>query len=147
MFRFRLSKLGSFILPLALLLQISLPDVALCIGSDGHAAIESYSGGQCDEINPDSSYDHLYDYYSEALTNSNHSHCGTCIDIPFSDKNTEFKVSSSNNLMPEIEIHQFVLYQISPQVFFETSNHATLVQESHSDTSILKSLRTTVLTC
>jgi len=143
MIRFNLLKLGSFILPLVFLLQISLPGVALCIGSDGHAAIESYSEGQCDEINPDFTSDH----YSEALTKSNHSHCGTCIDIPFSDNNTENKVTSSNNLMPEIDVYQFVVYQISPQVFIETSNHPIIVQESHSDTSILKSLHTTVLTC
>ena len=147
MFRYRLSKLGSFFLPLVLLLQISLPGVALCIGSDGHAAIESYSEGQCDEINPDSSFDHIYDYFSEAVTKSNHSHCGTCIDIPFSDNNSENKVISSNNLIPDIDIHQFAVYQISPRVFFESSGQPTLVQKSHSDISIIKSLHTTVITC
>lgn len=137
----------SIVLPLILLLQISLPGVALCIGYDGHTALESYSDGLCNESNLYTESQNDSDYYLENHNPTNDQHCGSCIDIPISDKNTEYKVISSNDLMPEIDIHQFAVYQITTQVSFETSNNILLVPEFPSKISFLESLHTTVITC
>ncbi len=148
--RFDKSYIGtfsSFFIPLIVLLQISLPGVALCIGSDGHTSLESYSEGLCNEItsNPESLNNSTFSL--EALNNSYSQHCGSCIDIPISDKNTEYKVISSNDLMPEIDIHQFVVYQLTPQESFEISSNHLIIQKLPYNVSFLDSLHTTVITC
>ena len=132
-------------LPLILLLQISLPGVALCIGSDGHAALESYSEGLCNEITSESQ--HNSNYSIQTINSSNSKHCGSCIDIPISDNESENKVISSNNLTPKIDIHALAVYKLTSQVSLETSSHHSIVQELPSNISFLDSLHTTVLTC
>jgi len=136
-----------FAIPLILLLQISLPGVALCIGVDGHTALESYSEGQCDEINSESQSQNNSDFSLETSNSSNSQHCGSCIDIPILDKNAEYKVMSSNDLALEIDIHQLTVYQLTSQMFVETSSINLVVQEVQSNRSLLDSLHTTVITC
>ncbi|GJM16867.1 MAG: hypothetical protein DHS20C13_21940 [Thermodesulfobacteriota bacterium] len=145
--KYRIGTFCSLAVPLILLLQISLPGVALCIGFDGHTALESYSEGLCNENTLNTAAQSNSDYYLKNLNSSNDQHCGICIDIPISDKNTEYKAVSSNDLMPEIDIHQFVVYQITTQVFFESPNHNSFDQELPSKISFLELLHTTVITC
>ena len=148
--KFDKSHTGTFIslaVPLILLLQISLPGVVLCIGSDGHAALESYSEGLCNEITSKPESQHNSNLSFQTLNSSNNQHCGSCVDIPISDNNTKNKVISSNDLMPEIDMHALAVYQLTPQVPLEISSHHSLVYELPSNISFLDSLHTTVLTC
>ncbi len=137
----------SFAIPLILLLQISLPGVALCIGVDGHTALESYSEGLCNEVNSDSQSQNNSDFSLETLNSSNNQHCGSCIDIPISDINSENKLISSNDLTLEINIHQLAVYQFTSRMFLETSSINLVVQELLPNRSLLDSLHTTVITC
>ena len=137
----------SISLPLILLLQISLPGVVLCIGSDGHASLESYSEGLCNEITSKSESQHNADFSLETLNSSNNQHCGSCVDIPISDNNTENKVISSNDLMPGIDMHALAVYQLRPQVSLETSSHHSIVQKLPNIIGFLESLHTTVTIC
>ena len=148
--RFDKSYIGtfcSFFIPLILLLQISLPGVALCIGSDGHMSLENYSEGLCNEITSNSEGQHNSNFSFLTLNSLNSQHCGSCVDIPISDNNTKNKVISSNDLIPEIDIHALAVYQLTPQVPIETSSHHSIVKELPFNISFLKSLQTTVITC
>jgi hypothetical protein len=148
--KFNKSFLGtfrSFAIALILLLQISLPGVALCIGFDGHTALESYSEGLCNEFNSKFASQNNSDLFLETLNSSNNQHCGSCIDIPISDINSENKLISSNDLTLEINIHQLAVYQFTSRMFLETSSINLVVQELLPNRSLLDSLHTTVITC
>jgi hypothetical protein len=75
----------SFVLPLILLLQISLPGVALYLGSDGHVALENYSEGLCNEIISKSESQDNNNSFLQTLNSSTNRHCNTCIDILISE--------------------------------------------------------------
>jgi hypothetical protein len=142
-----LGTFRSFAIALILLLQISLPGVALCIGFDGHTALESYSEGLCNEVNSKFASQNNSDLFLGTLNSSNNQHCGSCIDIPISDINSENKLISSNDLTLKINIHQLAVYQFTSRMFLETSSINLVVQELLPNRSLLDSLQTTVITC
>lgn len=137
----------SFVLPLILLLQISIPGIALCIGSDGHVALENYSDGLCNEMVSES--ESLNNSYSfrRTLNSLNSQHCGRCVDVLISDNNSENKVTSLNNLTPEIDLHALAAYVLPPLWFQENSNQRLLIQDIPTSYTFLDSLQTTVITC
>lgn len=139
--------LRGFAVPLILLLQISLPGVALCIGYDGHTALENFSEGLCSEGKLSSESQNIIDYYLQALNSPNSQHCGICIDIPISDKNSENKVISSNDLLANIDVLQFALYKLADRASIETLNNHFILRESPSNFLFIASLHTTVITC
>jgi len=137
----------SLVIPLILLLQISLPGVAICLGSDGHAALESYSEGLCNEMTSKSESQHNSTLSLQSANSLNSRHCGSCIDIPISDDNTENKVMPSNDLMSEIDIHSLAVYQLTSQISIETTSQSLIVQELITGKNFLDTLQTTILTC
>ena len=142
--KFDTSRFGtfcSFMLPLILLLQLSLPGVALCLEQDGNVELETYANGTCYEK---SSGTPAVIHLSEGISSE---HCGSCIDIPTTDKNSEYKAVSSNDLTPEIDIHAFLVYELTPEVPLGTPGQVLLVQEILNYKSFLDSLHTTVITC
>ena len=143
----RFQSLSGMAIALLMLLQTSLPGVALCIGFDGHTALESYSEGLCNEVNSKFASQNNSDLFLETLNSSNNQHCGSCIDIPISDINSENKLISSNDLTLEINIHQLAVYQFTSRMFLETSSINLVVQELRPNRSLLDSLHTTVITC
>jgi len=148
--KFDKSRFGtfcSFAIPLVLLLQISLPGVALCLGSDGHVALENYSDGLCNEIISKSESQDNNNPFLQSLNSSSNRHCSTCIDIPISKNETENKIISSNDLMPEIDIHAFAVYRLKSQTPLENSSQYLSVRELPIESTFLDSLQTTVLTC
>jgi len=148
--KFDKSRIGtfcSFVLPLILLLQISLPGVALCFGSDGHVALENYYDGLCNEIISKSDSQDNNNSINRTINSSNNRHCNTCIDIPTTDNNTENKLISSNDVMPEIDIHQFVVYQLTSQMYLEASSQSFIVQELPTGNTFLDSIQTTIIIC
>ncbi len=148
--KFNKSRIGtfcSFVLPLILLLQISLPGVALCFGSDGHVALENYYDGLCNEIISKSNSQDNNNSIVRTINSSNNRHCNTCIDIPTTDNNTENKVLSSNDMMPEMDIHGLSAYMLSPERPQEHSRQSLMVQELPTGNTFLDSIQTTIIIC
>jgi len=148
--KFDKSRFGTFCnfaVPLILLLQLSLPGVALCFGADGHVALESYSQGLCDGVSSEFSSQDSSISFLQTLNNSDSRHCGACIDIPITDNNSENKVTALNNLTAEIDIHAFSVFQLKSQMPLESSRQSLLTEELPTYKSFLESLQTTVITC
>ena len=148
--KFDMSRFGtfcSFAIPLILLLQLSLPGLALCLGADGHVALESYSRGLCDEISSEFASQESSLSFIQTLSNSNTKHCGACIDIPIADSNSKNKVAASNNLAAEIDIHAFSVFQLKSQIPLGSPGQSLLAEELPTYKSFLDSLQTTVITC
>ena len=137
----------SFALPLILLLLISLPGVALCFGSDGHVALERYSEELCNEVGSASDSGESTNSFLRNLNNTNAQHCGTCVDIPISDNTSEVKVISSNDLMPEIDLHSLVTYVSSTDLFIENLNPTDITQDLPKNNYLLDTLQTTIIIC
>jgi hypothetical protein len=64
----------------------------ICLGDDGHVAIEMGRGGTCAELNHENSPDCQ-------LSEVPHCHCGPCIDIPFGTELVEAKQASIERLV------------------------------------------------
>lgn len=146
--KFNKSQIGtfcSFALPLILLLQISLPGVVLCFGTDGHITLENYASGFCCDY--DSSFSQNQDSYLETSNYSKTKPCGTCVDVRTSDNNSEKKLISSNDVMPEIGVYAFAAYVLSSLWSQENLNQRFIIQDIPTSINFLDSLQTTVLTC
>lgn len=137
----------SYVLPLILVFQLSLPGIALCFGINGHVALENYSDGQCNEMISVSASRNPSIFSLHNLNNSNSQHCGPCVDIRISDDNSENKLISSKGLIPEIDIHAFVAYVLPLSIFEETPIKKTLIKESPKAHPTLDSLQATILIC
>ncbi len=135
----------SFAIPLILLLQLSLPGVALCFGSDGHVSLESNEMGVCCDYLSDSDYSPYLFSKTENYLGPNH--CGTCVDVRISDNNSENKVTSSNNLTPEIDLRALASYVLPSLLFQENSNQRFIIKDIPTSDTFLDSLQTTVITC
>ena len=143
--KFHIGTLSSFFLPLRLLLQMSLPGVVLCFGTDGHIALENYTSGFCCDYDLNTSQNQ--DQYLESLNYSKTNHCGTCVDVRTSDINYENKLISSNLVMPEINVYAFTAYVLSSLWSQENLNQRFIIQDIPTSINLLDSLQTTVLTC
>ena len=146
--KFEKSRTGifcSFVLPLILLLQMSLPGVVLCFGTDGHIALENYTSGFCCDYDLNTSQNR--DLYLESLNYSKTNHCGTCVDVRTSDNNSENKLISSNDVMPEIDIYAFAAYVLSSLWSQKNTSHILTIHDIPSSFTFLDSLQTTVITC
>jgi hypothetical protein len=143
----RIRLFCSLALPIILLMQISLPGIAMCFGLDGHVELETYTEGLCNEGNTVTESQKSARIL-RSLTNSSTQHCGVCIDIPTADKNSEHKALSSNDLMPAIDIHALAAYQYTPEASLDTLGQSFFIVEDFPVyRSFLHSLQTTVITC
>lgn len=146
--KFNKTQIGtfcSFTLPLILMLQMFLPGAVLCFGTDGHIALENYASESCCDYDTYSSQNQ--DSYLETSNNSKTKPCGTCVDVRTSDTNSENKLISSNDLMPEIDFHAFTAYVLSSLWSQENSNQRLIIQDIPTSITFLDSLQTTVITC
>lgn len=139
--KYRIRTFCRLMLPLILLLQLSLPGVALCLEQDGNVELETYANGACYEKNSGATA------VIHSFEGTGSEHCGSCIDIPTTDKNSEYKAVSLNDLTPEIDLHSFAVYKLSSLVLLEAPDRNFISEESNSFDSLLETLRMTVITC
>lgn len=139
--KYRIRTFCSLMLPLILLLQLSLPGVALCLEQDGNVELETYANGTCYEKNSGTPA------VIHSFEGTGSEHCGSCIDIPTTDKNSEYKAVSTNELMPGIDLHSYAVYKLSSLVLLEAPDRSFISEESNSFDSLLETLRITVITC
>lgn len=130
---------------LLMLMQISLPGLVLCFGTDGHVLLETSTNGFCCESISNSDY--VSYPFLKTENNFRSNHCGTCVDVQISDSNSEDKIISSNDLMPEIDIHAFSAYALSSERPEEYSGQSLIVQELPTGNTFLDSIQTTIIIC
>ncbi len=130
---------------LLMLLQMLLPGVALCFGTDGHITLESYDSGLCCEsvLKPISNDD----WYPDITDHSKINRCGPCVDVRVSDNNSEHKLLSSIDVAPLIDAYAFAAYVIPSFWFQENFKQGLIRQELPVGNSFLETLQTNILIC
>ena len=114
----------------------------LCVGDDGHVAIESANDGSC----VDSFYGIDVAENCELSSADPHCHCGPCIDIPLNFELVESRPSNLESLTPNTETLAHVPVEAVSEAFLEMATVTTLPIPPPLDFSpTLLSLRTVVL--
>lgn len=138
-----------YTLPIAflLVLQVSLPGVVLCLGSDGHIEFENNTKSLCSESFANFDSNKIIDLNNNTGILSDTGHCGPCVDISISENKSEKIIVSTNNLDSQINMYALAAYVIYPFTFEENFSHATLIRKPPRNNSFLDSLQTTILIC
>lgn len=114
----------------------------LCVGDDGHVAIESAADGAC----ADSSHEIAEAEHCELSSADPHCHCGPCVDIPLNFELVESRPSNLESLTPNTESLTLVSVEVGSVAFLEMATVTTLPIPPPLDFSpTLHSLRTVVL--
>lgn len=141
------SKKKSIIIPLIWFLiylsiiPMQLSNHVLCIGTDGHVALEISTDGRCTDA-------HAIDSETTETTITgtfhNEEHCGSCIDLAiFVPLNTAvYLVPAQDGLMPPVSVVSLITHQTSDSTRL---THIPLLNMPLITDSTLTSLRTTTL--
>ena len=95
--------------------------LVLCLGDDGHIAIEYSNGGSC----ADSSHEISEAENCELSSSSPHCHCGPCVDIPLNFELLESRPSSLESLTPNTENFVVCTIEVSAGAFLEEATVTT----------------------
>ena len=130
-----------------ILVLIALPGIVLCLGVDGHLALESASNeANCDYLAEPISEDgsHLS---SITGTYSDKGHCGPCTDIAISIDRSDKSTLKAQDLSSEIKGKVFSPLLNPLPVFDEILTVGHLPQTPRSIDSKISSLQTVILIC
>lgn len=125
-----------------IIIPMQLSNYVLCIGADGHVALEVSTNGRCTDT-------HAFDSeHAEAIIAGDateEDHCGSCIDLAiFVPLNTELYLVPANNVLPHPTVSSFA--PVPPQKRTSTILPLTHLQDISPFTNpTLRSLRTTTL--
>ena len=95
------------------IIPMQLSDYVLCIGADGHVALEVSANGRCTDPH---AFDSEHPEVTIAGTATEEDHCGSCIDLAiFVPLNTELYLVPSNavSIHPTVSAFAFVPHQKS----------------------------------
>ncbi|MEQ9618899.1 MAG: hypothetical protein RIG61_06965 [Deltaproteobacteria bacterium] len=135
------------VLAILLLLQIYIPGTAFCLEENGNAAIENYSNGLCSDVVSDGVPGKEYAGTVISEYNSGDGHCGSCIDIPVSERASDKKVQSENEMESDMGIHSLALFTL-PLITVEANLYQPALKTvSLAAISSIVSLQTTVIIC
>ncbi len=143
----RLGKTSMLAMAFVFVLQLYVPGAAICLEDDGDAFIENYLRGDCADT---FTYPRAEDNDSQSPNGENYygdRHCGSCLDIPLSEKLTQKDALSRNDVDLEIGIHMFAAY-ISPVSLYTKTSHKIVYTEATPRSSApLSLIQTVILIC
>ena len=125
-----------------IIIPMQLSDYVLCIGADGHVALEVSNNGRCTDTHASDSE------HAEATivgTATEEDHCGSCIDLAiFVPLNTQLYLVPVNDALthPTVSLFAFVTHQNSSSTILRLT-HLQAIPLFINPTLI--SLRTTTL--
>lgn len=137
-------KLGMVIL---LLLQIYIPGTAFCLEENGKASIENYSNGLCADVVPPSDSGEKYAAIAISDYPSGESHCGQCLDIPVSERASDKKALSVNEMESDIGFHSLAVFTLPLTTVSMNSHQPVFKTVFPAAKSSIISLQTTVIIC
>lgn len=111
----------------------------LCIGADGHIALEIAKNGRCGHPSSVALREHV------TQMPQNTDHCGPCVDVSLSASNSDDQqIFSAPSASPKLEAPVLALGAVIIPVSIESpQRHFVLLPSSHAST--LVALRTVVL--
>ena len=125
-----------------IIIPMQLSDYVLCIGADGHVALEVSNNGRCTDTH---AFDSEHAEATIAGTATADDHCGSCIDLAiFVPLNTQLYLAPVNDASthPPVSPFAFVTHQNSTSTIL----HLTHLHDISSFINpTLISLRTTTL--
>ena len=148
----KLNRNGFSIYPNIIILQITLalltlPGIVLCMGTDGHFALENASKTfKCKNIAESTHYGRTQ---TPRLTRiySDKGHCGPCRDIVISNDCSAKSRLKANELSSEIVGKVFYPLLSTLPVFFEVSTQDELPQKPYTVDSKITSPQSVILLC
>jgi len=137
--RFRSPQALIMLLSVFLLVPVQAMGTVLCIGADGHIALEIANNGRCGDLTSIPSPEHI------APLPQNTEHCGGCLDVTLSASNSDYQQmfsaprASSKLTAPALALSSIVL----PVSVESPQRRCVVPRASHVDT--LVTLRTVIL--
>jgi len=125
--------LALFVLIQSFLFNVSLPELVLCFGEDGHVAIEKASNNSCDHDD-----EHLTKLENEEKINERHEDC-TDLNLDWHFSNADIKLK---NYIPHNNSSK---YSVNPLLKFSDNTFRHLNKSQFNpNLNNLNSIRTTV---
>lgn len=126
---------------------ITLPGIVLCIGADGHFALENASNNfKCDNI-AESPHDGTSQFSQSTRMYSDKEHCGPCTDIAISVHRCDKSIVQAQELPSEMKGQAFSRLLSTLPVFVEISTEDQLPQKPSTVISKITSLQNVILLC
>jgi hypothetical protein len=127
------------VLSVFLLLPGQVMGTVLCIGADGHIALEIAKNGRCGNLSSVPSREHI------TPMPQNTDHCGVCVDVSLSASNSnDQQIFSAPSASPKLEAPVLALVPLVIAIYTESSPlYFVLPPASRANTLI--ALRTVVL--
>ena len=125
-----------------IIIPMQLSNYVLCIGADGHVALEISADGNCTDTH---AFDSEHTEVTIAGTTTEEDHCGSCIDLAiFVPLNTQLYLIPTNDVSihPAVSAFALLTHQKSPSTILPLTHLQDL---SPSINPTLISLRTTTL--
>ncbi|MYA72556.1 hypothetical protein F4009_20945 [Candidatus Poribacteria bacterium] len=125
-----------------IIIPMQLSNYVLCIGTDGHVALEVSVNGHCRDIH---AFDSEHAEVTVAGTTTEEDHCGPCIDLAiFVPLNTQLYLVPANDgsIQPTVSAFALVPHEKSTAVILRLTHPEAL---SSFINPTLISLRTTTL--
>lgn len=130
-----------------ILALITLPGIVLCMGVDGHLALENSSNNsECDNLSQAPIYEGSQ-LSSMALIYSDKGHCGPCTDIAISIDSSDKSTLKAQDFSSEIKGKVFSPFLNVFPVSVEISTEDHLLQKLPTVVSKITSLQTVILLC
>jgi hypothetical protein len=114
-------RLGSFqsviiaVLSVFLLLPGQALGTVLCIGADGHIALEIAKNGRCGDLSSVPSREHI------TPMPQNTDHCGVCVDVSLSASNSDDQqILSAPSASPKLEAPVLALMPLIISIYTES---------------------------
>jgi hypothetical protein len=130
-----------------ILALVILPGIVLCIGADGHYALENASDNfKCDNI-AESPHDVTSQFSQSTRMYSDRGHCGPCTDIAISVDRSDKSILKAQGFSSEMKGKVFSRLLSTLPVFVEISTGAHLPQKPSTVISKITSLQNVILLC
>jgi len=127
------------LLSVFLLVPVQAMGTVLCIGADGHIALEVATNGRCGDLGSAPSLEHI------TSVPQNTEHCGSCIDVSLSASNSEDQqVFSAPTASPKLAAPALALVALVLPVSVESAQRLSVLPPSARPDTIL-ALRTVIL--
>ena len=134
-----LQSIAIMLLSVFLLVPVQAMGTVLCIGADGHIALEAGKNGRCGSFSSESPREYITQLPQTI------DHCGGCIDVSLSASNSEDQqISSAPSASPKVEAPALVLVAFVLPVSIESSQPHVVLPPSSRVTALL-ALRTVIL--